>query len=458
MPTCVYADSLSEFGLVDLGYRQFGYPLYLASTGAVADALTIEPLIFAVLVQRLLLVCGVAYAVYLWRWWSVPMVVLALTGEVIAYTNLVLTEGLSIPLALLLACSTAHVLRLLRGSAIDIPSRLIVALLTVVAVLSVALLSIRFPFAVFGICPLVVGVVAHRTPQRRFAWTAFGVFFLAAGGMVGMMSRENLTEYGDFSPSTRGGRSEYWATWTVVFRLDPQTREDPGLSDFFDGGDPYVLIGEIDSMDIPYSDQARLYDETIDELLLAAGMDPWGSRAASFLGALRGGRLDDIRGIIREILQSEPTEVDAVINSNALAQEQGAQAFAELHNDGQLPEAIHFPTLARRLPLPAMPLMAAVLLPLSLIGLIWGMTDPSARPLAVVGLTVTIAFALFIGFIRADNVRFLLTVTVFGVACASGVASLIFRKRPIPIATGTGSIVERPIAPEQRQLLGPGES
>ena len=216
-----YSDSLSELGLVDLGYRQFGYPLYLASTGAVAQVLTIEPLIFAVLVQRLLLVCGVAYAVYLWRWWSVPVVVLVLTGEVIAYTNLVLTEGLSIPLALLLACSTAHVLRLLRGTTTAISSKLTVSLLIVVAVLSLGLLTIRFPFAVFGICPLVVAVVAHGTPQRRLAWTAFGVFVVVAAGMVGLMSRENLTEYGDFSPSTRaavalsiGRRGPLSSDWT----------------------------------------------------------------------------------------------------------------------------------------------------------------------------------------------------------------------------------------------------
>ncbi|MGH8916029.1 MAG: hypothetical protein ACRDZM_16145, partial [Acidimicrobiia bacterium] len=241
-----YADSLGTHGLVHAGYRQFGYPLFIALGGVGSSILGVEPLLTIAILQRLLLATGLGYAIWLWRWWSAPVVVLVLSAETIAYTNLLLTEGLSLPLALLIGCATAHFFKLRAGQSLDSSPRLAMTLAVVVAALALALSSIRFPFAVFGICPLLVLIGARGTTIARRASIVFGVYLALSISLVGLVSAENFTEYGDFSPSTRGARTEYWAAWSVVFKLEPGNGSDPRLSEYWDDGTPYGFVREVE--------------------------------------------------------------------------------------------------------------------------------------------------------------------------------------------------------------------
>ena len=70
---------------MNLGYRQFGYPLAISVSRALADAATVEPLLFTAALQRFLLVLSSALAVVLWRWWAIPLLVFVLAAETLAY-------------------------------------------------------------------------------------------------------------------------------------------------------------------------------------------------------------------------------------------------------------------------------------------------------------------------------------------------------------------------------------
>lgn len=418
-----YSKSLDRYGLVHAGYRQFGYPGFMA-VSSVGSLLGIEPLLTVAILQRLLLVIGVAYAVWLWRWWSVPIVAFALSAETIAYTNLLLTEGLTVPLALVLACTTAHFLKLRADKRIAASPRLAMILVGLVAALALAMLAIRFPFAVFGICPLVVVLGARGTSIKRYAWAVFGGYIVLSLAIVGLVSAENATEYGDFSPSTRGARTEYWAAWSVVFKAGPGNASKPELTEYWDSGTPYGFIREVESMDIPYSQQATVYEQAIDDMLATAGIGPWESRIQSFFGSLTGGRLDDLTGIIAAAISAGGANVDAAIYQNSYALERGVEAFADRYNDGEAPDALITEQLALVAAQPIAPILVRVALPLSIVGLMIGLMNRRARGLAVAGLAVVLVYSMLIGFIRADNYRFLLTTTAFAIASFSGALAL----------------------------------
>ncbi|MCI0678600.1 MAG: hypothetical protein L0Z63_06110 [Actinobacteria bacterium] len=433
-----HSDNLSSFGFVHFGYRQFGYPMFIEAMETVAGLVGVEPLLFAVAVQRFLLLSAIVYLVWVLRWWATPVVVAAISGEIVAYTNLVLTEGLSAPLALILAGLIVHLTRPLSGEK-ESARRVRITLTLLISIVALLLLAIRFQFFVFGLCSLAGAVALHRTPLRRLGWWTFSIYALLGFAILALLSAENLDERGEFSPSSNGERSEYWAVWSTVFTLDPTRSVDPELVEFYDDGTPYTFLHRVDALDLPDPERAELYRQQTSRLLEAAGLDIWGSRATSVLHSLRMGRLDDIEGLIAAILASDVSTVNALIHSNQLARSEGYDRFADALNEGRMPEAVITAPLALRLPLPHAHSLSAWLLPASILVLAFGSLRPPTRLLSLSALGITLAHALMIGYVRADNFRFLVTVTMFCLATASAVLSGLFRS-PTP-RSGTSSSV-----------------
>jgi len=150
-----HSQALGERGLIAFGYRQIGYPLVLAAERVVSGVLGIEALLLASLAQRALLALGIGYAIWLWRWKSLPVVLLVVTPSLLAYTNFILTEAMTVPLALLLACLVSHHFALTRprweeSTGPDLPLAIpertaAIATAWGATVVAFALLAFRFP-------------------------------------------------------------------------------------------------------------------------------------------------------------------------------------------------------------------------------------------------------------------------------------------------------------------------
>jgi hypothetical protein len=366
---------------------------------------------------------GLVYATWLWRWWALPIGLFLLSGGMLASTDLILNEGLSAPLALLLACFLSHFVALRGAGRLEMNQGLALVTMAFVAALAWALLAIRSPFAVFGLCPLAVAVGAHRTGLRRRGWAIFSIYSVAAIAVILLLSFENKSEYGEFSPNTGGARFQYWAAWLNVF-THPGNEDDPRLSEFYDNGDPYLFVHAVDEMDVPYLEEAAIYETAVAGLLRRSGIGPWNSRFQSFVGALRAGRLNDMDSTFTAVLSSELGSIDTAIHRNPLAREEGAKVFADEMNEGQMPEAVITAPLALRFPLPSSPTIGAVVLPLAMLVHVWGATDRRTRLLSTCGMGVTLSYAAFLGYLRADNFRFMAPIIVFAVATACAVASI----------------------------------
>lgn len=421
-----HSRSLADTGWVQYGYRQFGYPLFLAATRTMADVVGAEPLLTTVIVQRLLLLVG-AYLIWrLWKWWSLPVLALVVSPHVLAYTNLLLTEALGLPLALLLVYPTVRYLRLLdQGEAGE---RGAVGLAVAIVFLVVALFSLRFTYAVFAAVPLVLLVASWNTRLRRSAAAALGVAVVLMGLITVAMAAENRADYGEFSPNVLGEPVEWYYAWQQVFTIHPENRDDPELERFFDDGFVHDFNREVSGRDLSPDERSALFRGEIEAMFEAAGLSVMPARARSVLFSLRGGRLHDTGGVVNDILASDGLDTE-LMYLNEFAQGEGPEAFEQEHNDGRPARAIVFGSPVPN-PVPSTKSIVVLLLPASLIAMLIGLWNRETRALSAMGLLVVVAFAIGMGWIWADNLRFLLPTSAFGIAAGSGVArGLVWRRR-----------------------------
>lgn len=420
-----YSQSLIDGGLVRLGSRQIGYPLVLAIERFVAQFAGVEALLFSVLVQRLLLVVAVLYSVWLWRWRSTPLVLLAITPSFLAYTDLIMTESLTISLALLLACLVAHHFRsveptakptILMGRVLS-ARKLALISASAAAFIAFALLVVRYPFAVFGVVPLAIWIAARRRGDNTAMFIVPLLAYLVSAGLfTAVLMTENSTELGVATANARTERSAYWAAWHVTFTLHSENQTNPALAEYYDNGSPYFHIWDLESENPEYVDQVALYKGSTSELLLAADLDPTTERLLSFLGALRGGRLDDVGPRVEMILATDATSVEDAIHVNDVSKRQGRDSFNERYNEGHKPQAMITSPVFPAPPVPYVADLLGVLLPVAL-ATTWVLAIRKRQAaLAVVYAIPVLVFSAAVAWVLADNVRFLITTSVYAIA------------------------------------------
>ena len=117
---------------------------------------------------------------------------------------------------------------------------------------------------------------------------------------------------------------------------------------------------------------------------------------------------------------------------NSYYDQNGPIAFATRYNEGRQAEAVITDPIGRQLPSPGTRWVIAILLPTSLIVMVAGLWRPATRLLAATGLTVVVAQAIGMGWIRTDNLRFLLPGSVFGVAVGTAVLCQLVASRRRP--------------------------
>jgi hypothetical protein len=264
----------------------------------------------------------------------------------------------------------------------------------------------------------------------------FGSFALA-------VSMENNTEQDVFSPSARGEPVEYYYAWQQVFTLNLQNREDPSLSEFYDGGFVHHFSREVGAMALGPEEIEATYDAEIEDMLEAAGIHLTWSRIESALYGLIGGRLHDTEAEVGLIVASRRLDVDQTIYLNRFANRRGVQAFVDEYNDGQLAEVLITDPVGRAAPVPSTGDLVAVILPLAVALMVTGLAFSHTRTLSAVGLTVVVTFALGMGWIRADNFRFLMPSSAFGLVVAIGVLAQLVRDRSALVREygGSGRVV-----------------
>jgi len=327
------SEDLFSEGLLAQGYRQVGYPLFIAFSNGVGDALGWDHIFGVAFLQRMCLLLSLAALIWAARWWSAPAVLVATSATYVLLADFILVEGLVIACciasgALLTATTYGRISTRTTGTVVLIGS----ALVALVAG------GLKLQFASLLALTAAVGwvLVKDGVLSRRLAV----ISTLLVGGLIGAQSIENHRDLGTFEPIAERQRSMWWGAWQAVFILAPENRDNPALAEYYDGGNLYTYLHGVER-DVPdYLTRRDMILERTEAMLDAAGTSMTRERIAAFLGAIQGGRSDDLAGVTQRVLGSPLGDAMIRVEPNRVAQAQGADAVLAGFNDGFAPGVV----------------------------------------------------------------------------------------------------------------------
>ena len=417
-----HSQDLVDGGLVESGFRNVGYPAFIWLVRSVSNVAGTEPLLTIAILQRLLLLGLLVYTWRLWRWYVLPLAVVVVAPELLAFTNFVLIEGVGLGLALLMAVAVYQCLRPSVGSEMESgETGRWLAWFIVLCVSSAALFAMRFTFVGFLVVPVVTAFVSWRHTSRRTVVVTLAIWVLLVGGFALGLSFENQSEQGGFSPSFDSNAAEYYYAWVVVHG-DPEGAPRGHLNsqrEFLRVTRPEV-VGPRAAAEQRHAEVVRMLDE--------AGIGYRSSQVESALRALTGGRFHETGNAVAWIKSTTRTNIDEPIHMNDFAISKGHLAFRNQYNDGLVPGAVITDPIGRDFAPDGRDLVFWML-PVSLLAALVGVFVRRTRWLGLVALLPMMIQAAGLGLLRADTFRYLAPTAIYTIAVATAVTFVIFETR-----------------------------
>jgi hypothetical protein len=328
------AEDPFETGFIAGGYRQAGYPLIIAISNRLGDVAGWDHIFGVAAVQRSGLVASLVLLAWSIREWSIPVALFATSSTFIVLTDFVLTEGLVIP-----ACIASGAL--LGAFVVGRITTRRAAETAIAASCALAMVGagIKLQYASLLALTVAIAWLAYRDRTVTLRWIAatLGIGMIFVGSLGVAQSLENRAELGTFEPIAERQRSMWWGAWQAVFALEPQNADDPALAYFYDGGDLYKFLHGLEGSEPDYHVRRQVTLARVDAMFDAAGTSSTDEYIKSFLGALHGGRSDDLSGISHRILAADAGDALTRLVGNSLGREAGADAVINQLNDGERP-------------------------------------------------------------------------------------------------------------------------
>jgi hypothetical protein len=325
-------------GFVSQGYRQAAYPLFVTASNVVGDLFGWDHFLGVALLQRLVLATALAATIWALRWWSIPIVAVATSETFVVHTDLLLTEGLLVPMCLLMAALAAAVAV---GRVTSVRSARVV-LITLCGITFVGG-SLKLQYGLLGALAVASAflLVGDSLVTTRFARASVGAALglLVALGIV--QSVENRAELGVLEPVSERARAEWYGAWQAVFTVDRGNRRDPALTEFYDGGDLYHFLHGIERTVTDYPARAAIIRDRVDSMFAAADTSARREQLRAFVGGLGMGRVDDLYGIVNQSLASGDV-AELRSSFNRVAHELGSTELVGSYNDGEPPGLLSF--------------------------------------------------------------------------------------------------------------------
>jgi len=432
-----HSNDLIGVGLVQVGFRQFGYPLWLASVDSVAGILNIEPLALTVILQRLLLVLSAGLATYVLRWWATPIVFVLVLPTTVVYTNYILTEAISIPVAVIAAVACVGLFNARRGS-------LRTTWLVTASLAAAVLPMIRLHYGLLSVAIIAAIAAAARNDRsvRRSSAVAIIGIVISTGLLVVSLAIENKTENDIFLPSLGSERVLFASSWDSVVTHN-RDAVAAAIPDVYLDGTPGAFIVKVDQSAMTFREKNAAYAAAVDQIFAVTGASLIEQRVLSFAGAFGAPRMDDLGPVVVWAARPTPaTGSESFIHQYAAVAEIDAQTIAARYNNGTVPQPVL--SVASRIPSIRSPYLGSVidaLLAIAIIGSLLLAQDRRPRPLAAIGLAVLLGYAIASSLYVMDNLRYLLPAYLFAIVLISGAASLrLIGRKDYSISSSTISL------------------
>jgi hypothetical protein len=413
-----HSNDLFGLGFVQLGFRQFGYPTWLAFIDAVAQMASVQPLALTVILQHLLLFFAVGITIWVLRWWSAPTVLVLLTPSMVAYSNFILTESVAVPLTVVGAAACVVLIS-------SRTSNRTTAWVVLAATVGTLLPMIRLHYATisFAIAVALFAALRLQRESRRAITVA-----LASGGvvlslLVGGMTIENYRESGVLAPSIGSERAMFWAAWVTIGLANEEAVAE-AMPEVYLEGETDAFIRKMNESGLSAGEQRPIYASAVNRIFEATGASKTRARINSLGGVFIGGRLDDLGSGLNYIAAPDHGEdLERAIHLYGGNGQVDRSMIADQYNNGILPTPIvDFAASVPSPPSPSIALVLVFLIPLFTVASTYLLWFKHSRLLAILGLVVLIANALASFAFLTDNVRYLLPAYLFFVTITLGAA------------------------------------
>jgi hypothetical protein len=411
-----HSNDLLGIGFVQQGYRQFGYPAWLASIDGLSVVTLFGPLELTVVLQRLLLIASAGVAVWVLRAWSSPPLFVLLTPSAIAFSNFILVETVSIPIAVIGAAACVALLQ-------SQPHSRLLMWLSLATAAGVALPMMRLHYAVIsvGIVAAILWACRAQNISRKSTVVALSIMSLSLVLLVGVLSLENLKESDVLFPSVGAERNMFWATWENV--VDSHREEvAEAMPDVFLDGSDFAFVRQMDASGLSAGDQRAVYSSVVDEIYVVTGESKTAERIRSAVGIMAGSRLDDIGGILRFLASpTAPADFDLYMYQYRPNSGLDSDTVGLRFNDGAPPTVVLVASdLVPIMPSPDLGVMMLYLIPVMLLVGVYLVRFETARPMTVIAIGFILAYAAASFLFMMDNLRFLLPAYLFAITVSLG--------------------------------------
>lgn len=335
-----------ESETVKRGHKYAGCSMFIALCRGVATVVGTDPLTTVVTVQRLLYLAAIIAAVWALGPYSLPVIYFLSSPSVVAYANLVLTEGILVPLAVVYAAALIQLHRVFRGE--KQVRGAVLGLLTLLAFASLLFMVMtKYQSSVFLLPFLVIVWRARRTTRRHALVHLYTAAIIMVGFVVvfGLhLSATNYAVYGRFFPAANTGMILYWGAHYSTFVLRPANRARADLHTEFRNGSAYPRMHEVIKQYPHGLENSRLLRQESLDLLEKAGISYPRAQLRSFCYALVGGEKFELKSYIRLLLGHNSK--GGYFWRPAPIKTMGEQAYFDKYNNGQFPKTI--PGLSRK--------------------------------------------------------------------------------------------------------------
>lgn len=425
-----HAADLSEGGLVTLGYRFVGYPLYVRVAHEVGTVVGLDPLFAVVVVQRLIAVGAGVYMAMRYRWAGVAMFAIVFSTTTLVQMDYILAESIAVPLCAVAALVAARAW---------FDTRHQIAWLSALSAIAVALSLVRLQYVSLLAVPAAIVFVqwvrtwrdrAHRGTATRATVVVLAAIVASlafnAAVLLETSREETAVERGWAYASV-----EYVSAWRTVFVVEGL--EPTGeLGQYYADGSEYTRFVEIRT-NLPKEEWERAFLEETDAIIEASGLSPTALKAKAFLWGLVGGRYDDMAGIKQRLYSPDLNVRLSATYGGGSIQRMGETEFLARFNDGRQPRAVVTSSVLSFWPQ----------LPWRLVGIVWLLAMGAGVAMAkrltsrlyfVVVSVPHLATAAVGATFYGDTYRWLLpTMTFSAVAVIAGMLEL---RRPSDVAEG----------------------
>ncbi|MDD5308676.1 MAG: hypothetical protein PHU25_15270 [Deltaproteobacteria bacterium] len=246
-----HAFTREPFSLLAPGhYKTGGYPLFLTAIDGLASLAGADFLTLVVVAQRLLLAAACLLMVATLGAWSAPLALFFSSDAFVAQSNFVLTEGVTIPLAICFSLAALG-LHARRNSPAPVRSPACWALCIGFFASYGLVLLCKIHFAPFALVAVPLALDIRRSQRRLLVVRTrlvvpMALLTLLTIAYVAAVSFNNKAAFDRLTPVIGSERVRYWGAWEQVFEVHPELASRASLREFRDGGTPYRFLHGVD--------------------------------------------------------------------------------------------------------------------------------------------------------------------------------------------------------------------